>query len=59
MPSVWRLLPDDGGLRRVADLPAPCSPSTISVGDLGRAAVCAADDFRSDIWFIDIDGVTR
>ncbi len=59
MPSIWRLAPDGAGLRRVTELPAPCSPSSISVGALGKAAVCSVDDFRSDIWFIDIDGVTR
>lgn len=59
MPSIWRLSLDAGRLSRVADLPAACTPQSIRVSADGRAAACAVEDFRSDIWFVDVHGVRR
>jgi len=58
-PSIWQLMPGDGALRRITSLPSPCSPASITIGALGRAAACKLEDFRSDIWLIDTEGVTR
>jgi len=52
-PSVWRLSAETGELTRLADLPGRCNASSISVGGLGRWAICQTEDVRSDIWLID------
>jgi hypothetical protein len=59
MPSVWRLSLDTRRLSRVVDLPAACTPESIRISAEGRASACAVHDFRSDIWLLDIAGVTR
>jgi dipeptidyl aminopeptidase/acylaminoacyl peptidase len=58
-PSLWRLDPRDGKLDRIADLPVACVPTAILAGNSGRTATCAVDDFRGDIWLVDIAGITR
>jgi hypothetical protein len=59
MPSVWRLSLDTRRLSRVVDLPAACTPESIRISAEGRASACTVHDFRSDIWLLDIAGVTR
>jgi len=52
-PSVWRFSEDEARLIRVAELRAPCYPSSIDVDGSGSTAACTTSESRSDIWAFD------
>jgi len=58
-PSLWRMTGARGPLTRLADLRPQCRPESLIVGWSGQLAVCAVDDFRSDIWTFDLGTLTR
>jgi len=43
----------------VADMPAPCNPTSLFVGWNGRTATCVVDDFRGDAWIVNLGRATR
>jgi tRNA A-37 threonylcarbamoyl transferase component Bud32/Tol biopolymer transport system component len=59
LPSVWQLSRDDLRLVRVLDLPAACEARSIHVATDARTVVCGVNDFRSDIWLMDVPRVKR
>ena len=58
-PSIWRSTEAGRELVRVANLPTPCNPETVTVAAGGRTAICAANDARSDIWIVEGIGLGR
>jgi hypothetical protein len=58
-PSLWRMPATGGTLARFADIPVACEPRSLVVGWNGRTATCGVDDFRGDIWLVNLGQATR
>jgi hypothetical protein len=53
-------MPFNGGtLVRAADIPVACAPLSLVVGWNGRTATCGVDDFRGDVWVVNLGQATR
>jgi serine/threonine-protein kinase len=58
-PSLWRMPFNGGTLVRAADIPVACEPLSLVVGWNGRTATCGVDDFRGDVWVVNLGQATR
>jgi hypothetical protein len=58
-PALWRVRPGGGAPERVGPVPAACNLSEVIVAHAAPRAVCRSEDLRSDIWLMNLPGVTR
>lgn len=58
-PSLWRMPLAGGTLTRAADIPFACQVTSLVVGWNGRTATCGVDDFRGDVWIVNLGVATR
>ena len=58
-PSLWRMPFDGGTLARFADMPAACAPVSLVVGWNVSTATCVAEDYRGDVWVVNLGRATR
>jgi len=58
-PSLWRMPLNGGSLARVAEMPTACNPITLVVGWSGKTATCVVDQYRGDVWLVDLGRATR
>ena len=58
-PSLFRMPLSGGSLVRAADLPAACAPLSLVVDWSGKTATCVVDQYRGDIWLVNLGRATR
>jgi serine/threonine protein kinase len=58
-PSLWQMPLSGGSLVRVAEMPAACATVSLVVGWSGKTATCVVDQYRGDVWIVDLGRATR
>jgi Tol biopolymer transport system component len=58
-PSLWQMPLSGGSLVRVAEMPAACATVSLFVGWSGKTATCVVDQYRGDVWIVDLGRATR
>ncbi|CAN5888042.1 hypothetical protein BH24GEM1_BH24GEM1_20830 [soil metagenome] len=58
-PGIWRSPAGGGVPARQRSLPTTCNTPTVDIAVDAPRGVCHAEDIRSDIWVVNVPGVTR
>jgi hypothetical protein len=58
-PALWQVRPGGGEAVRQRALPTACNTSQIDIAVAADRGTCRGEDIRSDIWLVNLPGVTR